>query len=352
MNYSTSIMPPFQRLRKLLEGGGARQMFFSITSHCNANCSFCGFRQSVEQQRVSVSLNDSLKALDHMSHNNFQVVSFTGGEPLLHSDLPEMIAYAGRKGMVTRTGTNGIHLNEALLERFVAAGLGYLWISIDSDDPNLHDRNRGHEGLFAHSAEMARAAQRLGLTVGAGVAISHMIRDYGALVHQLADSGFSRVTFAYPGEPMESSYIAYSQEEVSRYSDEELAVVLEDILSIKQSNAPLEIGNSTVALEMMVRRLRYGQALSSCYAGSRLFYLDWNLRLFRCYTLGDYGSLFDFDFDSNKPFPCDKCTSQCFRDNSLYYPAIDNPETLPSLLAWTEMLASSQNPLYALRPSI
>jgi len=336
-------------LNQFVANGGVRQVFFAITNRCDANCDFCGFKSSSKMKRKSTKLIEIKKSLDYMFENGVRIISFTGGEPLLHPDLPEIVSYASQLGMLTRTGTNAIRLDESMIERLKDAGLGYLWISIDSDDPNAHNQNRGQNGLFSHIIDMVDIAGKYDLKIGAGVAISKLINNYDNLFSLLSDVGFSRVTFAYPGETMESSYLANSSNAISSFSKEELAVVLNKILKIKLNNTTnIEIGNSTMAIKMMIQRLQHGTPLSPCFAGSRLFYLDWRLRLYRCYSLSDYSPLFEFDFSNPQPSPCDACNSQCFRDNSIYYPAIENANSSQSLLAWLELITSSQNPFIEL----
>lgn len=328
-----------------IKDGGVRQVFFAITNRCDADCLFCGFQRTKRMKRKTLDVTDVLNSLDFMRENNFRIVSFTGGEPLLHSSLPSIIKHASQNGMLTRTGTNGIRLSKPLISDFKEANLGYLWISIDSDIPEKHDQNRGKKGLYIHIENMVKIAEQYELKIGAGVAISNLIQNYEQLLNKLIDMGFTRVTFAYPGETMDSSYRANSSNAISFFSNEKLASILEEILKLKLSGSfPIEVGNSAIALKMMIQHLRYNQSLSPCYAGSRLFYLDWELQLYRCYSLKDHIPLFEFDPSTPDPQPCDACNSQCFRDNSLYYPALNSSQSTQSLKAWTELLVSSNNP--------
>ncbi len=69
---------------------------------------------------------------------------------------------------------------------------------------------------------MRNHAENIDLDVGAGVAISRLIDNYETLLKQLENEGYKRVTFAYPSEPMHSSYLATTNEQVSHFSSEEL----------------------------------------------------------------------------------------------------------------------------------
>ncbi len=116
-------------------------------------------------------------------------------------------------------------------------------------------------------------------------------------------------------------------------------------MAIKQSKSiSIEIGNSFIALQTMINKLRKTGSLLPCQAGKRLFYLDWELKLYSCYTFPEYGSLFDFELDKLEHEPCDACHSQCFRDNSVYYPVLADETVRTSFKAWVDLLSSSYNP--------
>ncbi len=135
-------------LAELIKNGGARQVFFAVTNRCDANCTFCGFRYSQRLSRKHVNISEAEKAIDYLANNFVRVISFTGGEPLLHPHLEQIISKASRIGILCRTGTNGISLNEKRLEALKKAGLAFIWLSIDSGIPEIHDNNRGKNGLF------------------------------------------------------------------------------------------------------------------------------------------------------------------------------------------------------------
>jgi uncharacterized radical SAM superfamily Fe-S cluster-containing enzyme len=85
------------------------QLVIQFTDHCNARCPQCGMRVSERFSRSKLSQGDVYRILDAAAAKGFQVVSFTGGEPLLFlQDLADLMHYAGKVGIqYIRTGTNG-----------------------------------------------------------------------------------------------------------------------------------------------------------------------------------------------------------------------------------------------------
>lgn len=62
-------------------------------------------------------------------------IVFTGGEATLRPDLPELIAYAGKLGMVTGLLTNGLRLaDSAYLQSLLQSGLDHVLILLDPEN--------------------------------------------------------------------------------------------------------------------------------------------------------------------------------------------------------------------------
>ena len=76
-------------------------------------------------------------------------IVFTGGEPTLRADLPELIAYAEKNGQITGINTNGRKLKDpAYLQRLVDAGLDHAQITFDLHRPEVHDAMVKHSGAW------------------------------------------------------------------------------------------------------------------------------------------------------------------------------------------------------------
>lgn len=328
-------------LTDLLNNGGCKQVIFAITSYCNGKCGFCGFSRANSFSRQNIELNKGLEAIEYLESQDVKVISFTGGEPLLNPNLDKFIKKCNELSIVCRTGTNGIQLDKHKLEKLRNAGLSSMWFSIDSEIAHLHNNNRGKEGLFEHLCKMREFAESIEIEIGAGVAISKLIKNYDDLFNVLDENGFKKVTFAYPSGLMKSSYMATTDNPISRFNNEELSLIIAKLIEYKTRSNSLKIGNSMTALKLMYQHLALKQKLPKCYAGKKIFYLDWKLQLHRCFTYKSYGNLFDLDMDKIENTDCDACYSQCFRDYSLYYPAIENQELLDSFLAWYELLSEN-----------
>src|SRR5881397_2894599 len=100
---------------------------------CNIDCGYCN-----EYDRVSPPVPAGVlrRRIDKLAELGTSVVAFSGGEPMLHPDLDDLIRHIRRHGMMAGLITNGYFLVPKRIETLNAAGLDFLQISIDNVDPD------------------------------------------------------------------------------------------------------------------------------------------------------------------------------------------------------------------------
>lgn len=138
---------------------------WNVTSTCNLACAHC--YAAVGQGRVTRELDtrEAMAVLDDLAAFGSPVVLFSGGEPLMRSDLPELVAYAVRLGLRAVVSSNGTLIDDAMAKRLKEAGTTYVGISVDGR-VEVHDRFRGKAGAFGRTLSGIRACQAAGLKVG------------------------------------------------------------------------------------------------------------------------------------------------------------------------------------------
>lgn len=115
------------------------RMDLAITYRCNNNCSHCYNARSRNFPEMDTA--SWKKVLEKIWDAGIPHVVFTGGEPTLRDDLPELVAYAGQLGMISGINTNGRRLKDkAFVEALIAAGLDHVQVTLESHDPAIHDR--------------------------------------------------------------------------------------------------------------------------------------------------------------------------------------------------------------------
>src|SRR5436190_23545193 len=100
---------------------------------CNIDCGYCN-----EYDKVSppVPTDVMMARIDKLKALGTSVVAFSGGEPMLHPDLDDLIRQIRARGMMAGLITNGYFLVPKRIEALNSAGLDFLQISIDNVEPD------------------------------------------------------------------------------------------------------------------------------------------------------------------------------------------------------------------------
>jgi len=114
------------------------RMDLALTYRCNNNCAHC--YNARPRQQPELSTEDWKLILDRLWEVGIPHIVFTGGEPTLRPDLPELIAHAESNGQITGVNTNGRKLKDpSYLKSLVDAGLDHVQITLESHIPAIHD---------------------------------------------------------------------------------------------------------------------------------------------------------------------------------------------------------------------
>lgn len=107
-----------------------------ITRRCNLSCGYCSEYDSTSEP---VPTDELLRRIDVLHKLRSANITLLGGEPLLHPDVGEIVAWAGRRSN-TSLVTNGFLLRPAIIQTLNQAGLNNLTISVDTlqADPNRY----------------------------------------------------------------------------------------------------------------------------------------------------------------------------------------------------------------------
>jgi len=123
------------------------RMDLALTYRCNNNCAHCYNARSRNFPEMTTS--QWKQVIKRCWDTGIPHIIFTGGEPTLRDDLPELIAYAQSMGQITGINTNGRRLSDpTFLNSLVEAGLDHVQITFESADPQTHDRLVCHPGAW------------------------------------------------------------------------------------------------------------------------------------------------------------------------------------------------------------
>ena len=109
-------------IRQVLAEGGPGFCQFAINNACNAGCEFCSFNLDVLPRKdwIFAPPAKASAAIDILARHGVRYLVLTGGEPMLHPDLYEILDHARRCRMVLILVTNGSRLDSKNIHRLKA----------------------------------------------------------------------------------------------------------------------------------------------------------------------------------------------------------------------------------------
>jgi uncharacterized Fe-S cluster-containing radical SAM superfamily protein len=330
-------------------------------------------RVSNRFERSKLVKENVRRLLDDLAAKGVQAVSFTGGEPLLYFDeIADLAKHARDAGIrFVRTGTNGFVFKgaerpdfesrmAAIADRLVQARLHTFWISVDSADPEAHERNRGLPGVVRGIEKALRVFRDRGLYPAANLGINRMTggreaaaridpakpfeadsfyevfrKSFGRFYEFVESLGFTTVNACYPmsfeEERADGSavYAATSVDDFIRFSAEEKSVLFRALYdTLPEYRGRLRIFTPRSSLLAMTRACKGGGQGYACRGGIDFFFIDAvNMDTFPCGYRGseNLGKFTDLDLNSLDPKAfCKLCDWECFRDPSeLFGPVLD-----------------------------
>jgi MoaA/NifB/PqqE/SkfB family radical SAM enzyme len=168
---------------------------WNLTKQCNLYCEHCYAAATDERAPGELSTAEGKRLLDNLAGYGVPVVLFSGGEPLVREDLPELVGYAADRGIRPVLSTNGTLITPEKAAELRDAGLAYAGVSVDG----LRERNdafRGQEGAFDAAVRGIEACLDASLKTGLRYTITDRTApDLEDVVDLLYDVGVDRFCF-------------------------------------------------------------------------------------------------------------------------------------------------------------
>lgn len=150
--------------RSLWKTPSLRWLFFELTDRCNLSCRHCGSGCSGKKDHF-LDAGRVMKVLEEVSgacDAREVMICLTGGEPLLHPALTEIIRSARELGFPVGITTNGTLIDETMADQLAEAGLLTAAVSLDGIG-EAHDAFRGRKGAFSGAVRGLLALKKAGV---------------------------------------------------------------------------------------------------------------------------------------------------------------------------------------------
>ncbi|WP_411353562.1 pyrroloquinoline quinone biosynthesis protein PqqE [Marinobacter alexandrii] len=152
-----------------------------LTYRCPLQCPYCSNPLDFAQSEQELSTEQWFSVLRQGREMGAAQLGFSGGEPLVRPDLPELIAEARNLGYYTNLITSGLGLTDAKVDAFAEAGLDHIQISFQASDPELNNAVAGSRKAFEQKLAMAEAVKAAGYPM----VLNFVIHRHN--IHQMPD---------------------------------------------------------------------------------------------------------------------------------------------------------------------
>jgi radical SAM protein with 4Fe4S-binding SPASM domain len=147
------------------------RMDLALTFRCQNDCVHC--YAGGPHETPELNTEQWKQGIDRLSEIGVFIVTFTGGEPTLREDLPDLLLYAQNKGMVTGLITNGRKLKDkGYVEKLEKAGLDFVQVTLESHKPLIHDSMTGAKGSWKETLAGIRNAVQSQIYVSTNTTLS------------------------------------------------------------------------------------------------------------------------------------------------------------------------------------
>lgn len=266
----------------------------SVTSDCNLNCRICGgwdFTKHKVRQGNSLPLEIIKKMLDEGRTRGNWYLEITGGEPFLHPQIMDIISYAEKSGYWTYILTNGLLLNEDIIESISSLRV-MLRISIYSANKDTHEY-LCQDDTFDHLVDVIRMLRRRGISFGLCMPV------FRANVNEIQDTikfafeegcTFIRV---FPG----GKYYKAKNEDIDSSLFEQILSSIVEIIANHRDWVDLEsdtLMNVSNPIELLTTR--------RCTAGCNYYHIDSNMIIHSCPFISSQNSIKEIKFNDHLDF--------------------------------------------------
>src|SRR3989440_10531178 len=135
---------------------------------CNLACGYCN---EYDHSSSPVPLEVMKRRLDKLADLGTSIVTISGGEPMMHPQLDDIIQHVRNRGMIAGLISNGYYFTPERIRRLNKAGLEYLQISIDNVDPDEVSRKslRVLDKKLRYLAEHSDFHVNINSVIGGGI---------------------------------------------------------------------------------------------------------------------------------------------------------------------------------------
>ncbi len=213
---------------------------WNMGRRCNLRCVHCYAQSKDIEYKNELTTEQGKELIDDLAKFGAPVILFSGGEPVMRPDLPELAQYARSKGMRAVISTNGTLIDKKMAKVLKEIGLSYVGVSLDGMR-ETNDRFRGVKGAFDLALQGMRNCLAEDIKVGLRFTINKKnVKDVPAIFDLLEKEKIPRVCFyhlVYAGRGSKLVKEDLTHEE----SRKTLDIIMDRTKAVHERGFPMEV---------------------------------------------------------------------------------------------------------------
>lgn len=149
---------------------------WNTTNKCNMFCEHC-YRDAGVEAKQELTAEEGKALLTEIAKAGFKIIIFSGGEPLMLPFIFELVEHAVQLGLRPVFGTNGSLITPEIAVRLKESGAMGMGISLDSLNPEKHNKFRGYEGAWDKAVVGMKNCRNVGLPFQIHTTVMNWNRD-------------------------------------------------------------------------------------------------------------------------------------------------------------------------------
>jgi pyrroloquinoline quinone biosynthesis protein E len=169
-----------------------------LTHRCPLQCPYCSNPLALDKAAAELDTATWRRVIEEANALGVLQTHFSGGEPTLRQDLPELVRHANELGQYTNLITAAVLLDQAKVEALADAGLDHVQISIQDSEAVNANRIGGYKNGHAKKLAVAGMVRAAGLPLTLNAVVHRQnLEHLGAIIELAVELGAKRLEVAH-----------------------------------------------------------------------------------------------------------------------------------------------------------
>ncbi|MCF3948815.1 pyrroloquinoline quinone biosynthesis protein PqqE [Acidiphilium sp. AL] len=173
-------------------------MLMELTHRCPLKCPYCSNPLALDRARDELDTATWKRVISEAASLGVLQVHFSGGEPMVRNDLPDLVRHARAEGLYTNLITSAVLLNASRMAVLAEAGLDHVQISFQGAEQKIADHVAGFRDAHAKKLAAVRRVREAGLALTLNAVMHRQnLRQLTEMIGLAVEVGAQRIEIAH-----------------------------------------------------------------------------------------------------------------------------------------------------------